>query len=148
MTNPESLLLYTSVAAAGASAALLTAKVIDLIEVKQNGTNGPVLFMKKDNIRHQVFLLAMSCGLGGLAISGYNNPLPVSPQTLNFVWFGNAFSVLALIDVLFTFRRRRKLSVLVAKYEQNLEAVMVQSKMAAPKPGGCRAYDPPAEPKG
>lgn len=109
------------------SSGLFTLKLGDLIRVKRERKNGPILFMVTEKIRHQGFLLALSSGLLMLAVSAINNPSPPTPQTLNLI-VGAALCALAIVvDGLFTYRQRRRMAELVAIY--------------APKPGGQRAMD-------
>lgn len=117
---------------------MFTVKLSDLVQIKRTGTNGPILFMKWDNIRHQGFMLAVSSGLLALSIAALNNHVPPSGQALNFISGGIAFATLLVADSLFRYRRRRRLAELVAEYERRA--------FVEPVPGGKRRYDPPLPP--
>lgn len=114
---------------------LFTVKLADLIRVKRQGVNGPIVFMTWDNIRHQCFMFGMASGMCGLAISSLNNPVPPSPQALNFITGAVVFAVAITADSSFRYRRRRRLAELVAEYERQ--------ESIEPLPGGKRKYDPP-----
>ena len=110
------------------SSYLFTVKLSDLLRVRREGQNGPVLFMATDKIRHQGFTLAVSMGMLMLAVSAVNNPAPPQPQTLNFILGTAVFAMGIVVDGLFTYRRRIKLAELVGRYSGQL--------------GGTRKTDP------
>jgi hypothetical protein len=49
----SSRFLAASILSLLATGSLFTLKLADLVRVKRSGVNGPMLYMKKDNIRHQ-----------------------------------------------------------------------------------------------
>jgi hypothetical protein len=108
--------LVASAAAVGISAYLFTLKLGDLLRVKRERKNGPILYMAGDKIRHQGFTLALSAGMLMLAVSAVNNNTEPSPQTLNFL-VGSALTGIGIfIDGLFTLRRRRRLAELIDEH--------------------------------
>jgi hypothetical protein len=111
--------LVASAAAVCVSVYLFTLKVGDVLRVKRERKNGPILFMASDKVRHQGFTLALSSGMLMLAVSAVNNNAQPSPQTLNFV-VGSALTGIGIfVDGLFTLRRRRRLVELVDAYTIN-----------------------------
>jgi hypothetical protein len=110
---------------------LFTLKLSDLAQVKRRGVNGAILFMKKDNLRATAFFLACSAGMLGLAISSVTNTDALNAQTKNLLVGMIAFALLIAGDSFFTYRRRTRMAVLVAAYEDQ------------GRPGGRRASDPP-----
>ena len=125
----ETVFLIFAVVSMVAHGILFSLKFGDLMAARRSGVNGPVMFMKWDNIRHQGFGMAISLGMVMLAVSGLNNPDALSSQTKNLVTGMVIFSCFRITDAFFTYRRRWKLALLVAQYE------VVH--------GGRREYDPP-----
>jgi uncharacterized membrane protein YedE/YeeE len=131
--------LWASVLCSLAKGYLFTLKLSDLLQVRREGQNGPILYMTRDKVRHQAFMLAVSVGMAMLAVSSVNNPEYVSTQAKNLLFGGLAFALLLIGDAMFTFRRRAKLPELVAKYEAGTTATY------AVVAGGKRPHDPPKE---
>lgn len=117
---------------------LFTLKLSDLVKVKRQRVNGPILFMTWDKIRHQCFMLSVAVGMAALAVSGLNNPDEIGAQTRNLLTGSIGFALLVLGDAVFTYRRRIKMAVMVAKYE-------AEALAALGIPGGKRKHDPPKE---
>lgn len=113
----EVVFLVASSLSLVATGALFTLKLADLVKVKRSGVNGPVLYMKKDNIRHQAFQMAVSAGMLMTAISGVNNPSVVSAQTKNLLCLGTGVAIVFVVDSIFTYRRRVELARLIDQYE-------------------------------
>lgn len=126
----EILFLVLSGLALLASCILLSLKVGDLFKVKRSGQNGAVLFAVGDNLRRQVFTVAVCGVLCGLAISSVNSPLELNAQTRNLMSGGVFVSLAVLAEAVFIYRRREKMALLIAVYEG--------------WPGGRRCTDPPA----
>jgi len=125
----EFILLGTSLLRVAGHILLFMLKVGDLVSARRSGVNGPVAYMKWDNIRHQGFMLAISVGMVILSVSAISNNEPPSPQVKTLLSGLIAFGVLGMLDAAFTYWRRGKLARLVAQYE------VVN--------GGRREYDPP-----
>jgi hypothetical protein len=127
----EIVFLVSAVVSLSATTYLFTLKLSDLLRVKREKINGPILFMVRDNLRRQAFYMAFCAGMVALAVSAVNNRTVPQAQTLNLICGMVAFAILIASDALFTYRRREKLALLVALYEGMR--------------GGRRATDPPAE---
>lgn len=127
----ELLFLVAASVSLVATGYLFTLKLSDLLRVKQNRVNGPVLFMVRDNLRRQAFYMSFCGVMVGLGISGVNNTSAPTSQTLNLLIGMIAFAMLIAGDAFFTYRRREKLAQLVAHYE------------GQGVPGGKRRTDPP-----
>lgn len=128
----EWVFLVTSLLALCAAMALFMLKIGDFLRVRKAKQNGPLLFMVTDNLRRQGVTLAVCGGLLMLAVSGINNQTPMTSQALNLVTGSVLFSVALTVEAVFIYRRREKMALLVAIYEQ------------ASVPGGRRCTDPPA----
>lgn len=109
--------LAASILSLLATGSLFTLKLADLVRVKRSGVNGPMLYMKKDNIRHQAFQLAISSGMLMVAVSSVNNPGVVTPQTKNLIVLATCISAVFVVDSVFTYRRRENLAKMIAQYE-------------------------------
>lgn len=125
--------LVLSIGALCASGFLFTLKLSDLTRVKQSKQNGPLLFMARDNVRRQGFTMAVCGGMVMLSISGLNNDGPIVAQTKNLLMGMCVFALLMVAESVFIYRRREKMALLIALYENRPEGV----------PGGRRASDPP-----
>jgi len=103
------------------SVLLFTLKLGDIVRMKIEGSNGPMLFMALDKIRDQGVLLALCMGMTMTAIAGLNNPTPPSPQALNMI-LGTAIAGawIALNGVVSVYRRRT-LENIVEKYKAKLK---------------------------
>lgn len=113
----EGTLLVLSALSAIANGVLFTLKLADLVKVKREGVNGPITFMKMDNIRHQAFIMAAAFGMTMLAVSAWNNKAPLLPQTKNLIVGITVIAGMSVCDAIFTYRRRGRLAELVAQYD-------------------------------
>lgn len=107
--------LVLAISAIVMKAGLVALAIADIVHVKKERVNGAVQFMTLDNFRHQVFLLAVVC----LVYSGH----------LAFETHPMWIFILVWIDVLFGFRRRSKMAVLVGEF------------LKTSMPGGRRSMD-------
>jgi hypothetical protein len=130
MAHPlEIALLVVALACTAANLFLLLLKHRDLQAMKRERRNGPMLFMKRDNVRHQFFMLLVALGMVTIAAIGATDATPVIAQTKRYLGILIAGGLLALLDAYFVYRRRWRMAELIAKYDI--------------VPGGRREYDPP-----
>lgn len=108
---------------------LFVLKLSDLFLLKASGQNGATEFNVTEKVRKQGFLLAISCVLLHMALTSINNPVEPTVQALNLLGGGIFIAVMLIIDAYFTFRKRRRLPMLIAK-ERTVR-------------GGRRSTDPP-----
>jgi hypothetical protein len=95
---------------------LFLVKLRDVMAVREAKKNGPVLFIATDKIRQQGFMLAVFSGMLMLAISGLFTGFILTPQMKNFLVGGTIFGFASVVDVGFTFWRRRLLQDMVTAY--------------------------------
>jgi hypothetical protein len=126
----EWIALGGSVLACMASAYLFTLKILDLMRVKREKQNGPMLFMTSDNVRRQGFTMAVSAGMLMAAVSSVNNPIDLTSQAMTLLLCLSFVALAIALESVFIYRRREKLARLIALYEGRI--------------GGKRATDPEA----
>lgn len=118
----EIVFLIVALIALAESFYLFTLKLSDLLKVKRERQNGPMLFMTMDNLRRQGFSLTVCGGMVILAVSGINSPSEITAQTKTLLTAGVLFALAMIIEGAFIYRRRKKLAVLVALYEGMAQA--------------------------
>jgi hypothetical protein len=130
MAHPLEIALFVvAIVDVGWDGFLLSLKLNDLEIMRKERRNGPMLFMKLDNIRHQVFMLCVSLGMLVMAVIGMADSLPVTAQTKRLLCGLIAGGLIVMVDAYFSYRRRWRMAELIQKYDGI--------------PGGRRDYDPP-----
>jgi hypothetical protein len=129
----EIAFLVLSLIACGAAAIIFFLSIRDLQQTKDDGINGPVLYLAWDDIFSCAFTIATAVGLATLAWSGFNNPTPPSPQALNLVGGCAAFAFLLALRKAMIYRRRIVLARLIKQHDDQIKG----------RRGGKRRYDPP-----
>ena len=99
------------------SAIIFVSKINDLIDLTRKKRNGYVKFTLIDRIRARGFVMVICTILINSSISGVNNMVEPTAQTLNWLVAGISISLLIIVDSFLIYRKRLTQFVMIAEYE-------------------------------